>query len=182
MYNFQQMKYFFLLGICLTGVWTAAARHIIGGSMTYNYLANNNYSIRLEILRDCAGAGADFDNPASIGIFDKDGNLIREILAVHSAVESISTDTDIVCMFPPNVCVERTYYTFSVTLPFIDGGYTIAYQRCCRSHQIVNLENPGDNGMTFHMQIDVDQINSSPLFVEDVPYAVFVNTPFLYEA
>ncbi len=174
------MKYFFFLSICVFQFQFAFATHIIGGSMSYSYAGNDNYLIQLEVLRDCASAGADFDNPASIGIFDTDGNLVRQLFVTHSGIDLISTDPTNICIFPPNVCVERTYYQVSTSLPFIEGGYTISYQRCCRSHQIVNLADPGNNGMTFHTHIDTDLHNSSPLFVGEFPYAVYVNTPFSY--
>jgi len=73
-------------------------------------------------------------------------------------------------------------YEFSVTLPFIEGGYTVAYQRCCRSNAITNILNPSESGMTIHTHLNVDQPNSSPVFVADFPYAVYINTPFLYQA
>jgi len=180
--KYGRMKYFILLCICLINFKTVSGTHIIGGSMSYSYLGNNMYSIRLEVLRDCASAGANFDNPASIGIFDKDGNLVLQKFVTHSAIEPVSINPNSVCIFPPNVCVEKTHYEFSVTLPFIEGGYSVSYQRCCRSNIIVNLENPEENGMTLYTHINVDQPNNSPLFVEEFPFAVFVNTPFLYEA
>src|SRR5688500_4089695 len=165
------MKFWLLLCICLLNVSTISGRHIIGGSMTYTYAGNNIYNIQLVMLRDCADIGAPFDDPASIGIFDKDGNLVQELFVSHSAIESILIDSNSVCIFPSTVCVEKTHYEFSATLPFIEGGYTLSYQRCCRSHLITNLENPGNHGMTFHTQINVDQPNNSPVFVEEFPYA-----------
>jgi hypothetical protein len=177
-----RMKYFILLCICLINCKTVSGTHIIGGFMSYSYSGNNTYSIRLEVLRDCASAGANFDNPASIGIFDKDGNLVQQKFINHSAIEPVSTNPNSVCIFPPNVCVEKTHYELSVTLPFKEGGYTVSYQRCCRPTVIVNLENPEENGMTLYTHINVDQPNNAPVFVEEFPFAVFVNTPFLYEA
>ncbi|MBC8173733.1 MAG: hypothetical protein H7X71_07500, partial [Chitinophagales bacterium] len=176
------MKYFYLLSICLLTFNKISATHIIGGSMSYSYTGNDTYTIRLEVLRDCASAGASFDNPASIGIFDKDGKLFKQLFVTIGAVEVLTDDPANICPFPPNICVERTFYQTSVTLPAIEGGYTIAYQRCCRSNVIVNLENPSENGMTFHTHINTDLHNSGPAFIEKLPYAVYINTPFVFNA
>jgi len=73
--------------------------------MSYSQNGNNIYTIRLELLRDCASAGASFDNPAYVGIYDKDGNLVMQKSAAHSAVEPVSINQYNVCIFPPNVCV-----------------------------------------------------------------------------
>lgn len=163
-----------------------SATHILGGSISYEYLGNDLYNIRLEVLRDCYNGNphAWFDDPASIGIFDENNNLVQELLAPLSEVnDTISINVpNSVCNFPESICVHKTIYNTEISLPYIPGGYTLAYQRCCRSQVISNLVNPSETGMTFHTHIEPLNTNTSPEFVNDVPSAIFVNTPFVYNA
>lgn len=77
---------------------------------------------------------APFDQVAPIGVFNANGNFLN----VFSAPFPGSTPVPIIinnpCLItPPNVCVERADYQVIINLPPLAGGYTIAYQRCCRN-------------------------------------------------
>ncbi len=182
------MKYIFLLLFCLCFFNQASATHILGGSLTYQYLGNDVYEIRLEVLRDCFNGAADaqFDDPACIGIYNKFGTLPigypDGCLNINFNAEDTIFDPSSICSFPQNVCVSKTVYIKNIILHYVEDGWTLAYQRCCRSTIIRNLLNPLNNGMTFTTHIDRAVDNSSPLFKKNVPYAVFVNTPFVYDA
>ncbi len=52
------------------------ASHIVGGELNYRYLGANLYEVRLVVYRDCLGGQAAFDDPASIGVFNMQGNLV----------------------------------------------------------------------------------------------------------
>lgn len=176
-------KVYIFLSLLFT-LQSASATHIIGGSISYEYLGGDEYKIKLEVLRDCFNGIPLFDDPASIGIFDSDGNLVDTLFVSYSG----SSDTlsllvpNSICVFPPSVCVERTFYDTIVSLPMITGGYTLAYQRCCRTQSISNLVSPLDEGMTFLTHLDPVDQNTSPQFNSDFPFAVFANTPFVYNA
>ncbi|MEO1259987.1 MAG: T9SS type A sorting domain-containing protein [Bacteroidota bacterium] len=177
------MKKIYLFLIFTLSSLSLSATHIIGGSITYEHLGGDDYQIRLEVLRDCYNGIPWFDDPAAIGIFDDDGNLIEQLLV---PLDAQSNDTislavpNSVCVYPPNICINKTVYLTTVTLPVLQGGYTLTYQRCCRSLAITNLLVPADAGMTFHTQVLPKDENTSPIFNNDVPVAVFVNTPFIY--
>ena len=55
------------------------AKHIIGGEIYYTCegidARRNEFTVRLtmKIYRDCGSDGADFDNPAEIGVYIKSG-------------------------------------------------------------------------------------------------------------
>ncbi|MEK7256805.1 MAG: hypothetical protein AAB316_18770, partial [Bacteroidota bacterium] len=161
------------------------AWHIVGGSMSYQFLGNDTYRIRLEIYRDCAQTvGAPFDNPASIGIFDENNFLVLELQVPYddNTNDTISLLPDnFVCEFPANICIHRATYEVDVTLPPGTGKYTVTYQRCCRSLVIANLLAPETIGMTFTAEIDPDHPNSSPIFNQDIPLAIFANIAFVYD-
>ena len=179
------MKKLYLFLLFAISSLSLSATHIIGGSITYEHLDGDEYQIRLEVLRDCFNGIPWFDDPASIGIFDENGSFIQQLL-VPLDVQSNDTITlevpNSVCVFPPNVCIHKTVYLTTVTLPANQGGYTLAYQRCCRSMIITNLVAPEEEGMTFHTHVTPTDQNTSPVFNNDVPFAVFANTPFIYDA
>jgi len=163
-----------------------SATHIIGGSLTYEYLGNDNYLVKLEVLRDCynGSPNAWFDDPASIGIFNTDNTLVNELLI---PLDPTINDTitlspeNIVCIYDPSICIHRTFYEEVVNLPFVEGGYQLAYQRCCRSQSITNLMLPLESGMTFHTSINTEVENNSPQWDKDVPFGIYVGVPFVYD-
>ena len=59
----------------------AYSTHIVGGDITYRCIGNDQYEISLSVRRDCINGnpGAQFDDPAALGIYDGLGNLRREL-------------------------------------------------------------------------------------------------------
>ena len=56
------------------------AEHIIGGEMYYDCLGGGSFKITLKLYRDCAGPGAQFDNPATVSVFNtSNGNWIQDL-------------------------------------------------------------------------------------------------------
>jgi len=161
------------------------ATHIVGGEMTYKCLGNNEYEIKLTVFRDCFNGVPWFDNPAAIGVFSNTTNLLLNNVLVPldpMLNDTIDPTLDNDCLaVPPNVCVNTTTYTTTVFLPFIPGGYHLAYQRCCRNNTIANLIAPEDVGATYSIVISEDallQCNSSPVFNEWPPLYLCANVPF----
>ena len=69
------------LGLILLGM-TAGATHIVGGEMSYEDLGNGAYRIRLVVYRDCGATnqnGTGFDDAASVGIFNANGQLVNSV-------------------------------------------------------------------------------------------------------
>ena len=129
------------------------ATHIVGGEMTYRCLGNNQYEISLTIFRDCDTGIPWFDNPASIGVFSATtGAYIQGV-----GIDTLGNNNDTIPIFlpdscltvPSNVCIHTMTYKDTINLPFRAGGYVIAYQRCCRNQDIVNIVDPDDAGATY---------------------------------
>lgn len=182
-YTINTMKQLFLILLYLCAFKTLSATHIIGGSISYSFLGNNTYKIRLEVLRDCINGDttAQFDDPASIGIFLANGILFMEELVPHNGSDTLSLAPTTVCLVSADVCVHKAIYETIVILPPIDGGYTIVYQRCCRSQILVNILDPLNTGITFHTHLDPVDENTSPVYNKDFPAEILVNTPFIYD-
>lgn len=177
------------LGIWMLVFWStfsASAFHIIGGELYYTHLGNNQYEITLKIYRDCfAPNAAPFDQLAPIGIYNN-GALITTLEIPFPGAAFVNDPNLSPCIVPPgNVCVERSYYVDTITLPPIPGGYDLVYERCCRNTSIVNLVAPDQTGSTYTAHIPYNANgnipNSNPRFNTLPPVFLCINTPLEYD-
>ena len=162
------------------------ATHIVGGEITYECLGNDHYKINLVIFRDCDTGEAPFDNPASLGIFNRDNNLIREeTMPLSNIDDTLELVLDDPCLaIPPNVCIHTTTYSKVIHLQSIPGGYQLAYQRCCRNEDIVNIVEPLETGATYSVWISEEALNvcnSSPQFKEWPPVYICSDYPISFD-
>jgi len=159
--------------------------HLVGGEIYYECLGNDEYLITLKVYRDCFSAGAPFDSPASIAVYDSNGGLVTALNAFHNGGQQIPVTINNPCLqAPPNVCVEVAVYSVTVNLPPIAGGYNIAYQRCCRNQSIVNLTNPSSEGSTYYVAIPesaLNSCNSSPFFNGFPPLALCIGEELVFD-
>ena len=179
-----------LLLVFFANITFLRATHIVGGEMNYTCLGNNEYEITLVIFRDCynGNPAAYFDNPASIGVFHGETNLLlQEILIpfdtdLNDTLDPVLSSECFVA--PPDVCVHTTTYTALVTLPPQIGGYTLAYQRCCRNVTISNIVDPLGTGATYSVFISETALlecNSNPKFNTWPPIYICVNEPISFD-
>ena len=166
-------------------VFTASATHIVGGELNYRYLGNNNYEIRLTCYRDCYNGVPPFDNPASIGVFDINNNLVTSVSVNFTISDTLAPYIVSPCLIPPsNVCYEKTTYITTINLPPIPGGYQLVYQRCCRNSTILNIVNPLNVGATYNAFIpdpSLTTTNSNPVFNNWPPTFICENAPFTFD-
>lgn len=177
-----------LLAVCslMFLVSHSMAAHLVGGEIFYECLGNDLYRITLKVYRDCyTVTGADFDNPANIAIYDSNGQLLQTFTAPFTGSQQLEVTINDPCLqAPPDVCVEEAVYTVTTSLPYLDGGYHVTYQRCCRNPSIVNLVNPEDLGSTYYVQIPEEALNtcnSSPQYNSFPPLALCTGEPLIYD-
>jgi gliding motility-associated-like protein len=181
------VRHFWLLLLLLCS-WELRAGHNIGGEIIYTYLGNNQYEISLIVFKNCEPGTTGFDDPAALGVFETDGGNYYdsfELLLVNSQVEELSADLLNPCnLVPASLCIEKATYTITLTLPPLTGGYTIAYQRCCRAGGIENLAFD-QQGMTLVATIpDLTALagnNSSARFSELPPVTLCRNSEFFFD-
>ncbi|MCB9185148.1 MAG: gliding motility-associated C-terminal domain-containing protein [Flavobacteriales bacterium] len=171
--------------ILASAVWVRAA-HLVGGEIFYECLGGDQYQITLKVYRDCyTVTGAPYDNPANIAVYDNSGNLVVNLTAPFTGSQQLPVIINNPCLqAPPDVCVEEAIYTVTTTLPYIAGGYHVAYQRCCRNPTIVNLVNPEDLGSTYYVQIPetaLNSCNSSPYFNGFPPIALCTGDQLVFD-
>ena len=179
-----------LAGLCAASL-SASAFHIIGGEITYrctdSTFTDRTYSFNMTLYRDCAGQGAQFDNPGEIGVYSHINGVytfIRAINVNHNTVQSVPPPNDPCLIIPSNVCVQRASYLFNLTLPVIPGSYLIFYRRCCRNETINNIYDPRNTGATYSVEITAlaqQLCNKSPTFRSFPPTVICVNQPLTFD-
>lgn len=182
-------------GLLLIYITPVQATHIVGGELNYTCLGDNEYEITLTVYRDCFNGdpNAWFDDPASIGIFDANNDLVTELgnggqLLIDFPVnedDTIMQDLNDPCFdIPPNVCVHTYTYKDTLILPFRQGGYTLAYQRCCRNRTILNIQDPLETGATYLVRLSEEtlrQCNSNAKFKDWPPIYICVDRPIDFD-
>ena len=136
--NIRYLNSFVFITIFLAvSVQDVMGTHIVGGNLTYRRVSSDVYQVRLTLRRDCllGSPEAQFDDPASIGIFSASGGLITslanngEIRLRYNASDTLNQFVRSDCGFEgTQVCVHETTYQGLVRLPFRPGGYILAYQ------------------------------------------------------
>lgn len=116
---------------------------------------NYKYQIILKLYRGCEPVDrnhAALDPVIGFTIFDNDGG------GLYSTIPNIPLQgptfprkqrNDPCIVNPPTVCYQIGTYSAVVTLPANKQGYTIAFQRCCRSDLLLNVYTQGSVGATF---------------------------------
>ncbi len=169
------------------------ATHIVGGNLTYKHVIGDVYQVRLVLRRDCflGSPEAEFDDPASIGIFTaggalagwlaNNGQLKLKFMNSDTLNEYIQSD----CGFEgTQVCVHETIYQGNLTLPFREGGYILAYQRCCRNASLNNVPDPTEVGSTYFINVTEKSMqlkNSSPTFNSWPDVYICANKPLVFD-
>ncbi|MBK7232518.1 MAG: gliding motility-associated C-terminal domain-containing protein [Saprospiraceae bacterium] len=196
MKNLVSKKFYLLFLIFFIQGWNDLnGTHIVGGQITY-YCSNmktNEYTILLTLRRDCflGSPEAEFDDPAHIGIFDSKGNVLRDLGRFgvitmpfskdDTLNEILKTECEVV---GGDVCVHTTTYVGKVILPIRQGGYILAYQRCCRNSTITNIMDPLYTGATYTLMITeagLRRCNSGPAIGEWPPVYVCGDRPINFQ-
>jgi gliding motility-associated-like protein len=165
------MRYLLLLLGTLIGS-LAEATHIIGGNMYYDHLGGNQYRVTLVLYRDCGPDnqnGTGFDASAIMAVYNSAGQQVTTANVSYTGEVPLPVELNDPCLtVPPTVCVRTAVYERIFNLPPIPGGYTISYQRCCRTPAMANLA--GQQGLTCTAAIPGPPLaqNSSPRF-GDIP-------------
>lgn len=159
------------------------ASHIVGGEMYYHYIGNNQYEITLVVYRDCINGQAPYDENAALGIFDSQGNLVQNVMVPINDSSYVPNAINTPCLTPPlDICDQVAHYYTTLTLPPIAGGYTIAYQRCCRNYSCINIRDDY-TGATYTAEIP-DQIyaeDDNPVYTNLPPTFICLGAPFEFD-
>ncbi len=176
----QKWFLFFVFSLIIN--FSSIASHIVGGEMSYIKQSDGTYKIILKVYRDCLNGLPALDNPAVIKVYDNNNSLVTTYNVPLKSSRQLPTTYQGACapMSSNLACVEEGIYEYTVDLPPKKGGYTLAYQRCCRNATIININNPSNIGATFYEHIPGPEeapINSSPMFINTPPIYVCKGIP-----
>ena len=181
------MKKYYLLFMFLLPLWVQAT-HLVGGCFELKWLGGDNYVLVVKILRDCENGQAAYDNPISVGLYEKNTNIQKQIISIslnNSNIETLKF-TGPNCANIVTGCTQVATYTKSITLPASqyasNNGYYFSYQRCCRNNIIANIIQPQDAGMALYAEIPNPKIvkNSTPHFTNNPNTLLCANNLFKY--
>lgn len=169
------------------------ANHITGGEIYYTYVGqlsngNHQYHVTLKLYRDHFSSGAQLDGAAAMAIFNTESGAMvwSSSVTMTSQVRLILGAPGPCITNPPVVDYDVGYYEFDIELPAVRGGYTIAYQRCCRIAGINNLFSSSNVGATYTAIIPgfatgaSAPVNNSARFVGADTVIVCAGYPFTY--
>ncbi|OQP51288.1 hypothetical protein A4H97_27295 [Niastella yeongjuensis] len=167
------------------------AEHIKGGEMFYEYLGpgdvanSSKYRVTLKLYIDCsATSSGQLDTEIGLTIFDKSTNAQRGNPVTAPYINDVFLRFDpnsnpCISNPPTDVCYRVRSFSTEITVPINADGYTIAYQRCCRINNIINLTAPSNSvGATYACEIPGTNVlpdayeNSSPRFLPNDATAI----------
>ncbi len=160
------------------------ATHIVGGEIYYDCLGSNKYYITLKLYLDCCPSCTSYDDLAGIGVYNSSGSVLQRVRFPVLTVQSVPPTLYSKCYtIPSNMCVNEIVYGDTLDLPPIPGGYTVAYQRCCRNADIINILDASQVGSTYETKIDPEQVscNNSTRYKEIPPLQLCVGIPFVFD-
>jgi gliding motility-associated-like protein len=172
-------KYFFILLLFICS-FQAAARHVAGGELFYEYMGSvsasgtSTYRITLRLFRDCLSNGPLLEaETVMVGIYSNTNNQLVNsvVLPLVTGISQISLNT---AAFPclngnVNVCYQTAMYSATISIPDNVAGYTLSRLGCCRINNISNLSIPTNVGSNYMTNIPGTSTlpvghNSSPQF------------------
>ncbi|HMK19184.1 MAG TPA: PKD domain-containing protein [Chitinophagaceae bacterium] len=167
------------------------ANHIVGGEMWYTFVSQSGgiytYSVTVKLFRDLT-SGTLLDNPISIAVYAKGSNarIITQVVS-QSSLATLTATPGPCIINPPIVSYQVGLYTFSLSLPASQFGYTITWARCCRVSSITNIAAPSSNfGATYTAEIPgnfsepTGPVNNSAKFLGIDTVIICAGYPFTY--
>ncbi|MEO6315907.1 MAG: gliding motility-associated C-terminal domain-containing protein [Chitinophagaceae bacterium] len=193
------MKKLLAAGIAIFCLVHVYGNHIRGGELSYKYLGpgsaanSSKYLLRLKMYIDCsANSPGQNETTAPFTIFDRSGNIQFANPLVSLTSEQIITydpaSNPCITNPPLDICYKLKYFETTVDLPDNTGGYTVAYQRCCRLEGIENVAGrSNDYGATYSCDIPGSNVlplpahNSSPVIAGNDAVAICAGSGFSYD-
>lgn len=167
------------------------ATHIVGGEMTYTYLGNNQYKLRLDLYIDCINGNPqaiESDRYALFAIFTGSNRQMLSgypVSVSRKGPERIEKTNYNCIAVKPNACVDHYWYEQTVTLSPRTGGYYVSFQRCCRNGTINNILDPGGTGANYWAFIPnknkIGKENSAAVFKQLPPNFLCTNTELRFD-
>lgn len=168
------------------------ATHIVGGEIFYDRINDSTYKVTVKIYRDCNTSvpfegisdGGNPVTPAMLSVYTADSVLVDTFNLGVPVISVVPPSINNPCIQPPGgVCVEQGIYTYTLTLPPVQGGYFLVYQVVFRNLTVINLAAPNTQGATYFTFIPGPEViteNSSPRYDNFPPIFICNNVSFSF--
>ena len=188
------MKRIILIILTALVSFSSSARHLKGGWIFYQYLGKGSapntskYRIVVNQYLSCGSTTGQIDLSIRLGIFEGSTSVsYTQLVVALTETEFEDKSSFSPCLTnAPAICYRIDKYETTIDLPDNNEGYTFAVQRCCRIETIVNLLDPGSEGVTYTVKIPgvvagtVVRNNNSPVFAQEDTAVVCVHSPFTF--
>ena len=175
---------------------SAWSTHLIGGNLGYTYLGPSSvpgevrYRIDFSTYIDCTSPnwGIGFPEPVlEVGLYEGAINPSNAMPLVVSTMLNLTDSVPIDPALPPgcnfgsNTCIYLVNYSGLISVPRSSVGYHLIYERCCRPAGIVNLNQSGNQAMSFqaYMPPNINsvptEINSTPTYTDTLVSYICIN-------
>jgi hypothetical protein len=143
----------------------------MGGGFSLKWISDSTYELTLQVFIDCKHGMTSSDNAIYPGIFSKSTNERKFLKSIFlfSRIR-IPFDTSLIHDVPFDECQEVAIYKDIIILsPELyndSNGYYIAWERCCRNNEPINIDSVSETGITYYLEIPSPKylINSTPVF------------------
>jgi gliding motility-associated-like protein len=186
------MKRVLLLAFVLLMPWLVQATHIVGGELNLHYTGRSyQFALALNLYFDDVNGERDAeDEEVFVAAFSKRTDKLVGTFALPRRGASLVEYSNASCK-NGRLQTRQISYFDEVTLdPNIyteEEGYYFSFERCCRNRAIVNITDPGNNGMVFYLEFPAVYLNgtrfadSSPSFDRPKGDYACVNEKFLFD-
>src|SRR5690606_27543871 len=191
-------KILLILGL-LFGSYASMATHTKGGWMYYEYLGRSTtnssllrYKVVLKLYMICDAGPGQLDEVINFSFFDGATNNWVNDISVGLTENPMTSNCTLARCNPcisniPYICYMLATYEATVEMTATPGGYTVAYQRCCRINGIVNVNNSNSVGDTWMIKIPGTSgllsapENTSPKFIANDTAIVCADNTFQFD-
>jgi hypothetical protein len=194
------MKKIYAICLILSALFTvpaARASHLAGYDMTYQYLGDTTkngvvymkYQVNLLLRDNCLGQAVAIseDNPAYFSVYtttggqtvlvtvDSNVDYTSKLLLPSSAIAPCDSTSG-------KVCTQQLTFSAILYLPHSSSDYVVVYQRCCLNSALVNIFEPGNQGLTAFCTIPAaGAANNGAVFTNLPPMIVPNNYPVTFD-
>jgi gliding motility-associated-like protein len=171
----------------------ALADHISGGEIVYEYMGPGSgdalkYRITLKIYIDCVTGIELIEYEPYVAVYHGGTlGLFKGLNIPLAHQERIFMAQEAKCISdPPQVCYILCTYTADIELPPSADGYTLTYSNCCRTEDLINVQDPLGTGTIYTASIPGTSLrsdaprNSSPLISSRDTVIICANSFFEY--
>lgn len=156
-------KLYSFIIIAVLSTISLRATHIVGGEFQFVELRAGEYDIFLNLYFDAINGNPNAEDQSfTATIFRKSDGATMDLVTFNNinstSVEYENPDCKIpeietrrITYAAQNTNTGNSGFQFTVAEYNDPQGYYIVWDRCCRNDQIVNIQDPGDEGMLFYL-------------------------------